>query len=111
MEFHFLKINVVIPLLEIVYGLLSLVVMVITRGLRPLVITITTRDNNPYTFSKSGITSHYFKMRLLTLCHKIDNILERNVQDNDPLDIKIQSRYINMIYLLCYSTQTRNVIL
>ena len=44
----------VIPLLEKVYGLLSRVVVVITR---PRVITITTSDNNPYTISKSGITS------------------------------------------------------
>ena len=78
LEFHFLKINVVIPLLEIVYGLLSLVdgnhlcnIEFITRGLRPLVIisilslviTTTTRNNNPYTFSKSSITSHYIKQR------------------------------------------------
>ena len=58
-EFHFIKINVLIPLLEIVYGLLSLGVMVITRGLWPLVIATTPHDNNPYTFSKSGITSQY----------------------------------------------------
>ena len=36
-EFHFLKINIVIPLLEIVYGLLSLVVMVITKKILELV--------------------------------------------------------------------------
>ena len=38
-------------------------------------------------------------MRLLILCHKIDNILETNVQENDLLDIKVQSRYINVMYL------------
>ena len=61
--------------------------------------------NNGLIRNRSFLKATRFGKRLiilimrLFLCHKIESISEKNVQENDLLDIKVQSRYINMMYL------------